>query len=80
MPRRDGHETLKYIKTNTSYQDIPVIMVSGSQAMDDIQKAYKNHANAYVSKGNGFEEMVEFVDSVEKFWFSKARLPQKTSL
>lgn len=76
MPRKDGHETLSAIKTDPSFQEIPVIMMSGSQAMDDIVKAYRNHANAYVSKSNGFEDMLQFVESIEKFWFLNARLPQ----
>ncbi len=77
MPRKDGHETLRDIKTNESFKEIPVIMMSGSQAMDDVVKSYKNHANAYVSKSNGFDDMLQFVESIEKFWFLKARLPQQ---
>ena len=77
MPRKDGHETLCEIKQNEKFADIPVIMMSGSQAMDDVLKAYKSQANAYVSKSNGFDEMLEFVEAIEKFWFAKARLPQQ---
>lgn len=77
MPRKDGHETLHDIKTNESFKAIPVIMMSGSQAMDDVVKSYENHANAYVSKSNGFDDMLQFVESIEKFWFLKARLPQQ---
>ena len=79
MPRKDGHETLSEIKSDSSLKDIPVIMISGSQAMDDVLKSYTNHANAYVSKANGFDDMLEFVESIEKFWFLKARLPQQAS-
>lgn len=77
MPRKDGHETLGEIKGNAGFKDIPVVMVSGSQAMDDVVKAYKTGCNAYVSKSNGFEDMINFVEAVEKFWFLKARLPQQ---
>lgn len=76
MPRKDGHETLAEIKRDPDLREIPVIMVSGSQAMDDVRKAYRNYANAYVSKANGFDDMLKFVDSIERFWFAKARLPQ----
>lgn len=77
MPRKDGHETLKAIKSHPELMEIPVIMMSGSQAMEDVLKSYRNHANAYVSKSNGFDDMMQFVESIEKFWFLKARLPQK---
>ena len=77
MPRKDGHETLSEIKAHPDFRAIPVIMMSGSQAMDDVVKAYKNYANAYVSKSNGFDDMLQFVESIEKFWFLKARLPQE---
>lgn len=77
MPRKDGHETLAAIKTNPDFKEIPVIMMSGSQAMEDIKKSYQNYANAYVSKSNGFDDMLQFVEAIEKFWFSAARLPQK---
>jgi len=77
MPRKDGHETLRAIKSSPVFKEIPVIMMSGSQAMDDIKKAYQNYANAYVSKSNGFEDMLQFVEAIEKFWFLNARLPQK---
>lgn len=77
MPRKDGHETLNEIKTSDTFREIPVIMMSGSQAMDDVVKSYRNHANAYVSKSNGFDDMLQFVESIEKFWFLKARLPQQ---
>ena len=77
MPRKDGHETLKAIKSSPDLKEIPVIMMSGSQAMEDIRKSYQNYANAYVSKSNGFEDMLQFVEAIEKFWFLSARLPQK---
>jgi len=77
MPRKNGHDTLKAIKENVSLRDIPVIIVSGSQDHDDIKLAYQNHANAYITKTNGFDDMLEFVEAIEKFWFLKARLPQQ---
>lgn len=80
MPRKDGHETLKDLKGHSDFKDIPVIMMSGSQAMDDVQKAYKHYANAYVSKANGFDDMMQFVEAIEKFWFLKARLPQQRAV
>ncbi|MCB9983883.1 MAG: response regulator [Rhodospirillales bacterium] len=76
MPRKDGMETLEEIKGDERLKDIPVLIMSGSQAPDDVLKAYKKHANAYVAKTNGFDDMLSFVEAVEKFWFMRARLPQ----
>lgn len=79
MPQVNGYEVLKDIKSNDDLCDIPVVMMSGSSEYEDIQKAYRLHANAYVPKSNGFEDMLDFVNSIEKFWFLKARLPQGPS-
>jgi two-component system, chemotaxis family, response regulator Rcp1 len=76
MPRKDGIETLAEIKSSERHKDIPVIIMSGSHAMEDVISAYRLQANAYVPKANGFEDMIAFVGAVEKFWFLKARLPQ----
>jgi len=75
MPRKDGYQTLVEIKQHDDFKDIPVIMMSASQDPEDILKCYKNHANAYIPKNNGFEDMLEFVNAIEKFWFMKACLP-----
>lgn len=76
MPRKDGIEALVEIKNDERHKDIPVIIMSGSQAMEDVVAAYRTYANAYVPKSNGFEDMIAFVNAVEKFWFLKAKLPQ----
>lgn len=78
MPRKDGAEALVEIKQSEDFCDIPVVIVSGSHAPDDVIQAYKNHANAYVPKSNGFEDMLDFVSAIEKFWFLKARLPVRS--
>lgn len=75
MPRRCGHETLRMLKQDSDFCDIPIIMLSGSQATEDIRKSYQNHANAYVPKSQGFTEILDFVNAVEKFWFENAELP-----
>ena len=79
MPRQNGHDTLEAIKRDESLRDIPVIIISGSQDTKDVERAYQNHANAYIPKSNGFDDMLEFVEAIEKFWFLQARLPQKSA-
>ena len=75
MPEKDGHAILAEIKNDDDLCDIPVVVMSSSLNERDVRAAYKNHANAYVPKCNGFEDMLDFVSAIEKFWFLKARLP-----
>lgn len=75
MPRKTGLEALEEIKGSDDLKDIPVIVVSGSLDRSDIDMAYKLHANAYMPKANGFENMSSFLSCIEDFWFVKACLP-----
>ncbi len=79
MPQKDGHEILAEIKGDEEFRDIPIVVMSASLEESDVQAAYRNHANAYVPKCNGFEDMLDFVSAIEKFWFLKARLPDKAA-
>lgn len=76
MPGKSGFEALKEIKEDKDLCDIPVIIMSAKQDQADINRAYKLHANAFIPKSNGFENMLDFVQSIESFWFLKARLPK----
>lgn len=76
MPRKDGHQTLLEIKESEEFKHIPVIIMSSSKADSDVRKSYSNYACAHIPKSNGFPEMLELVSSVDKFWFSRAVLPQ----
>ena len=78
MPRKDGHEALKEIKAIPELRHIPVIILSGSKAHDDVRKSYENFASAHVPKSSGFNDMLEFINCVESFWFSRAILPQES--
>ncbi|MBL4804902.1 MAG: response regulator [Alphaproteobacteria bacterium] len=75
MPQKDGHEILAELKGDEQFCDIPIVVMSASMEESDVRSAYRNHANAYVPKCNGFEDMLDFVSAIEKFWFLKARLP-----
>lgn len=79
MPEKDGHAILGEIKGDADFCDIPVVVMSASLKEDDVKAAYKNHANAYVPKCNGFEDMLDFVNAIERFWFLKVRLPDQAA-
>jgi chemotaxis family two-component system response regulator Rcp1 len=75
LPRKNGREVLAEIKTDPELRTIPVIVLTTSQAEQDILGAYNLHANCYIVKPVGFENFVTAIQSVESFWFSLVTLP-----
>ena len=75
LPKKSGHEILADLKNDTELKHIPVIVLSGSQAKNDILRSYDNHANGYVNKPGDLDQYTELVDSLERFWFNNASLP-----
>lgn len=76
MPNINGHDALKAIKQSEKFRHIPVVMLSSSRNEKDVRKSYENFASAHVTKCNGFEDMQNFVKSIQGFWFMRAILPQ----
>lgn len=68
MPKRDGREVLKTIRTYEKWRNIPVIIFSTSNAPDDIITAYQLGANCYITKPSSYEELKNVMLSVHKFW------------
>jgi len=75
MPRKDGHEVLAEIKTDESLSSIPVVVLTTSQAEDDLARAYGAHVNCYIRKPVDFARFVVVVRSIEHFWFTVVTLP-----
>jgi CheY-like chemotaxis protein len=75
LPKKSGHEVLAAIKADRSLKRIPVLVLTTSQAEEDILKAYDLYASGYISKPASFERFVQVVRSIEDFWFSTVRLP-----
>lgn len=75
MPRKDGHEVLAEIKADTSLSGIPVVILTTSQAEDDVARAYAGHVNCYIRKPLDFGRFVEVIKSIEHFWFTVVTLP-----
>ena len=71
IPKIDGIEVLEKIKTNSELKDIPVIILSGSQAESDMTSSYDLHANSYVIKPDNFDDFKEIIASIENYWFEK---------
>jgi two-component system, chemotaxis family, response regulator Rcp1 len=77
MPRKDGREVLKEVKADADLRRIPVVVMTSSQAEEDIARAYDHHANCYVRKPLDFNQFHEVVKSLESFWFATVELPSK---
>ena len=76
MPGKSGLDVLKEIKSDDVLKDIPVIVISGSDDLGDVEKSYQNHAAAYVTKCKCLDRMNALVEALDKFWFRHAKLPQ----
>ena len=75
LPRKNGHEVLAEIKADPELKSIPVVVLTTSQAEQDILEAYDQHANCYIVKPVGFENFMKAVQSIQIFWFSLVTLP-----
>ena len=75
LPRKDGREVLSEIKADEKLKRIPVVILTTSQAEEDILKAYNLYANCYVTKPVGFDQFIKVVKSIEEFWLTIVKLP-----
>jgi CheY-like chemotaxis protein len=75
LPGMDGRELLAIIKADDRLRHIPVVIVTGSKAEEDVVRSYRLHANAYVKKPIDTQEFLEAVNSIEEFWLQIVRLP-----
>jgi CheY-like chemotaxis protein len=75
MPRKDGREVLEAIKTDADLRRIPVVVMTSSEAEEDIVQSYDLHANAYLTKPIDFDGFLDVVGSIEEFWLSVVKMP-----
>jgi CheY-like chemotaxis protein len=75
LPRRDGREVLGEVKADPELRRIPVVILTTSQAEEDIIKSYDLHANAYVTKPVDFAQFVQVVQQIDEFFFTVVSLP-----
>jgi DNA-binding NarL/FixJ family response regulator len=79
MPKKDGREALKEIKSLDSLKRIPVVVLTTSQAPEDILYAYNLGANAFIRKPVRFDRLVHIIKILEKFWLEVSELPPPLS-
>ena len=77
LPRVDGREVLARIKAEEELRRIPVVVLTTSEAEEDILRSYDLHANAYVTKPVDFEAFVKVVRQVDDFYINVVRLPPR---
>jgi CheY-like chemotaxis protein len=77
LPRLDGHEVLSVVKSDADLRRIPIVVLSTSEAEEDILRSYDLHANAYVTKPVGFDSFMSVIRQVDDFFLSVVRLPPR---
>jgi CheY-like chemotaxis protein len=76
LPRRDGLEVLAELKADPELRLIPVVILTTSQAEEDIVRSYALHANAYVTKPVDFERFIEVIRQIDNFFITVVKLPR----
>ena len=76
LPRKDGREVLEEIKSDETLRSIPVVVLTTSQAEEDILRSYNLHANAYVAKPVDFERFIDVIRQIDDFFVTVVKLPR----
>lgn len=75
LPRLNGLEVLSQLKSHPVHRCIPIIVLTSSQAHEDVQTAYHHHANCYIVKPSQLNDFFRTIDAIETFWFQEVSLP-----
>lgn len=75
LPKKDGREVLSEIKADPHLRRIPVVILTTSDAEQDIVASYDLHANCYITKPVDLDRFISVVKSIEGFWLSVVKLP-----
>jgi CheY-like chemotaxis protein len=75
LPRRDGREVLAEMKSDPELRVIPVVVLTTSEAEEDILRSYTLHANAYVSKPVDFDSFINVIRQIDDFFVTVVKLP-----
>ena len=75
LPRMDGREVLQALKEDEQLRRIPVVVLTTSEAEEDVLRSYSLHANAYVTKPVDFDRFIDVVRQIDDFFVSVVRLP-----
>lgn len=77
MPKKDGREALKEIKSDAILKNIPVVIFTTSKAEEDIYRSYQLGVNSFITKPVTFEGLLQVIQTLGKYWFEIVELPTK---
>ena len=80
LPRKDGREVLAELKADPRLRLIPVVVLTTSEAEQDILRTYELHGNCYITKPVDLEKFLHIVRAVESFWLAIVKLPGRRDL
>jgi CheY-like chemotaxis protein len=78
MPKKDGREALREIKADPELRRIPVVVLTTSQAEEDIYRTYDLGANSFITKPVSFEGLVSVMRDIGRYWIEIVELPPET--
>nr|WP_294903015.1 response regulator [uncultured Lacibacter sp.] len=76
LPKRNGHEVLAFIKNDERLKHLPVIILTTSSSLQDVNLSYKNHANCYITKPVEADDFLNVMNKIEDFWVTIVKLPE----
>jgi two-component system response regulator len=79
LPKKDGRQVLQEIKADPDLAAIPVVVLTTSEADEDILHSYQLHANCYITKPVDFKQFLKVVEAIEDFWLTIVKLPKSSS-
>jgi len=77
MPRMDGRELLQILKSDADFRRIPVVVLTTSDAEQDVIQTYDLHANCFITKPVDVEQFNKIVHTINDFWLAVVKLPPK---
>jgi chemotaxis family two-component system response regulator Rcp1 len=77
LPKKNGLEVLAEIKADANLKRIPVVIITSSEAEQDVLRTYDLHVNCYVNKPVDLEQFIKVVQSIETFWLTIVKLPSE---
>ena len=75
LPKKDGREVLASIKNDDRFKQIPVVILTTSEAEEDVLRSYELHANCYITKPVDLDKFIVVVQSIDRFWLTVVTLP-----
>lgn len=76
MPKKDGREALKEIKSDPNLRDIPVVIFTTSKAEEDIYRSYQLGGNSFITKPVTFDNLIKVMTTLGMYWFEIVELPK----